>query len=244
MKINELNPKQKITIISLGFIFIILFISLFFFIKPANKYGADIGINNYDKYISNLPADRRDSLNSSLYNLVKYNSKSGKSNINDATVRGDSVEYNYNKTTNINSGSFIVDIPSIKQSYLLSYRWSSDNSNVNLGGYTATAACVPSKKLIYSNFDCKDSFANSPDITSSDPILSHLPYSTFNYTVTGKYNDNNKLDLNVNIILYSSDTRDGQRDNSISKYKSQVIDWIKSINLNPDNYLINYIIHG
>lgn len=220
-----------------------MFALLFLFV-PGNKYGNGIGVNNYDKYASNLPVDRRDSINATLYKIIKDNSKNGNININDAAIRKDSAEYIYNKTTNINSGSFIIDIPSIKQSYLISYEWSSDENNSNLSGYSATATCLSTDKLIYGDFNCKDNFSNSKNNIDRDPILNYLPYSTFNYTITASINSQNKADLNVGMVLYSSDTRDGNRDNSINKYKTEIINWIKSKSLNPDNYLINYSING
>jgi hypothetical protein len=241
MRINKLNPKQKIIIISLVFLLIIISMSLFF-IKLHDNNNGTIGINNYNKYTANLPADRRDAINNTLYKIVENNSNSNNPSINDAAVRDNSVEDNYNNTTNIHSGFFIVDMKSIKQSYLISYKWSSDENNINLGGYTATASCLSLDKLLYGDFNCKDDFANSTNTTSRNPILDYLPYSTFNYTVTAN-NDSGKITLNVNIILYSSDTRNGQRDNSISKYKTEITDWIKSKKLSPDNYLMNYTIN-
>lgn len=242
MRIRELETKQKIIIISIGFIFIALFL-LLLFINPGNKYGEGISVNNYDKYISNLPADRRNALNSSLYIITKNNLKTDDINIKDASIREDSVEYNYDKSTNINSGSFIVDMQSVKQSYFMTYEWSSDANNANFSGYTATSACLPASDLIYGAFDCIDGFANSKSNAESDPILIHLPYSTFNYTVTADINANNKADLNVNMVLYTSDTRDGNRDNSINKYKTEITNWITSIGLSPADYLINYSIN-
>lgn len=240
MTINGLNKQQKTVILLLGLLFITIFV-LLFFLQPSNKYGNEIGVNNYDKYISNLPTDRKDSINSTLYNITKNNLKSGNPNINDATIRDKSVDYNYDKTTNVHSGSFIVDMPSIKQSYLISYEWSSDSNNGNLSGYTAAATCLPSDKLIYGDFGCKDDFTPKNN-TNRDPILGYLPYSTFNYSITAN-NDSGKISLNVSIFLYLSDTRDGGKDASISKYKSQVINWIKSKKLNPADYTIYYSIH-
>ena len=241
MKLSELSTKQKIVIISVVILFIAFFI--LFIIRPNNGYGNEVGINNYDKYISNLPADRRNSINSTLYNIIKNNLKSGNPKVKDATIREKSVINNYNKITNVNSGTFIVDIPSIKQSYSIYFEWSADINNVNLSGYTAAASCLSKDKLIYGDFGCKDDFTNNKTNNDSSIILDYLPYSTFNYTITADLNDNNKVSLNVAMILYSTDTRDGNRDNSISKYKSEIVNWIKSKSLNPDNYVINYSIN-
>ncbi len=239
MKIRDLEKRQKIILFFAVVIFIVIFILLFFF-QPSNKYGSFINIKGYDKYIPNLPTDRKDSLNNTLYNITKANLKSDKLNINDANIRDGSVNYSYDEQTNINYGSFIVDIQSIKQSYLMSYEWSSDSLNNNLSGYTATASCLPSDKIIYNNFNCEDS---SSFDNKKDPILDYLPHSTFNYTVTANIDDKNKTNLNVDIILYSSDTRNNERDSSINKYKAEVVDWIKSINLNPDDYTITYTVN-
>lgn len=239
---NWLGKEQKIIISSVVIIFLIV-LALLFLLIPGNQYGNGISVNNYDKYVPNLPTDRRDSINTALYKIAKDNSNGKDINIKDATIRIDSVSYSYNKTTNINSGSFIVDMPSVKQSYLISYEWSSDENNVNLSGYSAAAACLPTNKLIYGNFNCKDSFLNSKNSTDRDPMLNLLPHSTFNYIINANINSQNKVDLEANIILYSSDTRDGNRDNSINKYKNEITDWIKSNGLNPSDYLISYSIN-
>lgn len=239
---DQLGKKQKYIIISICFVILAIFISLFF-IKPVSKYGNGVSVNNYDKYTPNLPTDRRDSINTALYKITKSNLNNKDINIKDAVIRKEFVEYNYNKSTDINSGSFIVDMQSIKQSYLISYEWSSDNNNVNLSGYSAVATCLPVDKLIYGIFNCVDSFSGSVNNIKRDPILNYLPYSTFNYVITANMNSKNKVDLVANIILYSSDTRDGNRDNSISKYETEITNWINSKGLNPNDYFIDYIIN-
>jgi hypothetical protein len=241
VKIRELEPKQKIIIVSIIVVFISLIV-LLFLLLPKNGYGSGISVNNYDKYIKNLPTDRKNSINSALYKIVATNSQTDNINVNDATIRDGSAKYSYDRTTNVNSGSFIVDMESIKQSYMISYEWSSDSKNSNLSGYSAIATCLASADFIYGEFGCVDSFANSKSYTERDPILKYLPYSTFNLSVTANVISNDRVDLNVNIILYSSDTRDGQRDISIAKYKTEIVEWIRSLGLNPDDYLIIYSI--
>ncbi len=240
----QLTKKQILIIISLGIVFLALFIALYIFTRPVSKYGAGINVSGYNKYISNLPSDRRDSINTALYKITKSNSNNANLNIKDATIRADSVTYNYDKTTDINSGSFIVDMQSIKQSYQITYEWSSDSNNPDLSGYSSTASCLPVNKLIYGNFNCQDSFSGTVNNIKRDPILDYLPYSTFNYVVTANTNNPDKVELDVSIILYSSDTSYGNRDSSIAKYEAQVTDWIKSKGLSPTNYLINYTING
>jgi len=200
----------------------------------------EIHINAYDTYIPNLPAFVRDALNQSLCANVKTNLKSSNFNVGDANIRDGSVEFEFDEIKT-HSGSFIVDIQSIRQSYEMSYKWSQDKNKNILGVYTATK-CLPSNKLLFGDFDCKDYLTDSANETKPNPILDYLPYSTFNYSIKAN-NDSGKLELDADIFLYSADTRDGGRDESIKKYKSEVIDWIKSKELNPDDYSINYNIN-
>lgn len=239
MIINQLTKKQKIISILLILIFITIFVLLFLF-QSGNKYGDEINISGFDKYISNMPADRKSAINSSLYNIIESNLKSNKFDIKDAIIRESSVKDNYNNSTNINSGSFIVDIPSIKHSYLISYEWSSDSNNINMSGYGAIASCLPINELIYDDFNCKDDFNQYK--TQADPILNYLPYEKPNYIITADIN-NSRTILNINLTLYGYDTRDNTEEEAINKYKTEIINWIKSINLNPDNYSLNYIIN-
>jgi hypothetical protein len=241
---NQLSKKQKIIIALIVITLIGLLVLSYFLTRPVSVYGSGISVSGYDKYISNLPADRRDSINTALYKIVKDNSNNSNVAVKDASIRSGSVTYNYDKTTNVNSGSFIVDMQSIKQSYLITYEWSTDSNNPDLSGYSSTASCLPIDKLMYGDFSCQDSFSSSDNTKNRDPILDLMPYSTFNYVVTANTNDPNKVELDANIILYSADTRDGNRDKSITNYETEITDWIKSKGLNPTDYLINYTISG
>lgn len=209
--------------------------------QTHNKNNKEIQINNYDALIPDLPADRKKALDITLYNVVKNNLKTENFNINDATIRDGSVISEFDKSANIHTGSFIVDLPSIEQSYKATYIWSADKNNINAVGYTATIACLPTDKLVYGNFDCVDDFSHSKIKAERDPILNSLPYSTFNYSITAD-NDSGKIGLNIDIFLYLADTRDGGRDASIKQYESDALDWIKSKKLNPDDYTIKYTI--
>ncbi|MFZ2992017.1 MAG: hypothetical protein WA087_04135 [Candidatus Saccharimonadales bacterium] len=208
--------------------------------EKNDKYGNEIVINNYNEHVSDLPQDRKDALNSTLYNIVKNNLGSDNFDVNDATIRDGSAKNKYDEPTDINSGSFIVDMPSIKQSYLMTYKWTSKKNSSNLGGYTATAECLTPNKLAYGEFNCEDDFSKSKNNTERNPIMKHLPYSTFNYVISANTDKKGEVTLDVEIILYSADTRDGEREESIKKYKKEVEKWVESTGLDSNNYPINY----
>ena len=69
--------------------------------------------------------------------------------------------YNYNAKYNGHLGEFVVDIPSVQQSYLIKFN-SDDGSISSLGGYTVLIYCLSEDKMIYPDFDCKD---NLPFVT-------------------------------------------------------------------------------
>lgn len=233
--------KNKIKLLIAGGIFL-LSISLFsFFYMNRYNYGNEITINGYNKYVKDLPDERRHMLNAQLYDTLLLNNKEEKiTKIKDANIREGSATTNYDSETMVHSGNFIVDILSLKQSYKLSYEWST-SKNAGFSGYTALVLCLTNEKTIYPKFDCKDMFTELNK--NRDPIESNLPYSNFHYRIRGKHDTDGNFFLNVEIILNSSDVRDGGRQASIDRYKKEITDWITSIGFDPSKYTVSYTIN-
>ncbi len=242
IKLNELNKQQKIIIITVISAFVLLF-TLLIFLQPSNPYGEFVGINNYNEYLPSLPKDSQYASNNQLRNIVKVNNPSiDIKSINDASIRDGSSVDNYDKDDNMHYGSFIIDIKSIKQSYLASYYWSNNPDNPNNTKYSGTIKCLPVKDLIYGGFNCKDDFNNSITKENIDPIMDFLPYDTLHIRVTANSNIKGKVSLNATIILSLADTRNDQTENSVNKYKNQINTWIISSGLSPNDYPITYTI--
>jgi len=78
-----------------------------------------------------------------------------------------------------------------------------------------------------------------------DPILSHLPYGGLNFKLTALNEDagdgNSKLVLEAELLLDKSDVQ-GDENAAVSEYKLQVTDYIKSLDLKPENYTIRYMV--
>lgn len=242
------NIRKKIVVLFIIFWVILALVLIIFTIynNSANKYGDYVEISNISNYIKYKPQDKNtmDFIKHNLLETIRLNTqnKTQPNSVKDIIVRDNSFQQNYDQTIDIYTVKFIVDIPSLSQSYLVNYQWSNKEDNIHINENGTMVVCLPPQQLIYKEFNCKDSFSIQKG--NVDPMVEFLPYSTFNYTVTATMKDNDKVDLDVNMILYSSDTRDGNRDNAIAKYKTEIIDWIKSIKLNPDDYLINYSING
>ena len=236
MKIGNLNLGKKVAFVYLAFIILILIITAIIINTKDN------GINNYNKYLSNLPNNTRSSINSGLYNIVKWNSTSDKIDTSDAKIRDGSTIYNQDSSTKIYSGSLIVDLEKNKQSYQVFFRWT-DSSSVSISGDTVNIVCLPKEKLIYGDFNCKDSTSDYQDYINKNPILNYLPHYTDNYAVKANIDGDRVIGLNVSIVLYGVDIKENSKEEAVNKYKLEFNNWLKSLNLNTDKYIINYTVN-
>ena len=237
-----MSARKKVMII-ISIVFFLVVVIIVAYVKSIeNPFGNYIKIQNYGKYISDLPREKKHFLNSSLYGLVKMNTVGDKKiKVDDAFIREGSVNVGYDKDIDIHHGSFIVDMESIKQSYGLDFEWSSKANNSDFMNTGPPSNCLPIEDLKYGDFGCRDAVTEmEKDI---DPIIEHLPYSTFHHYVTANVGDDGKTGLDVIIYLISSETIEENRQPAIDRYKAEIIEWIKSINLNPDDYIINYQIN-
>lgn len=111
-------------------------------------------INNYDAIVHNLPITTRNETNRMLlYTLYANNIHTKPSDI---TIRKGSYSQSIIDTNlMIYRTTYIVDIPSIKQSYQVSNLYSPIPKN-NPTSYTTTVTCLDSANLIYGPFNCTD----------------------------------------------------------------------------------------
>lgn len=201
-------------------------------------YGTEITISNFSSKINNLPDDRKASISAYLYDTVKKNSNQSitVAEIGEAIIRENSNSQVFNSEAKVFNGSFIVDIEKIKQSYKIEYVYSSDKNSDQLGGYEVLVLCLPSDKLIYGSFDCKELFEDSEGI---DPIVTALPYSTLSYEI--RYIDTGKEKSTLTIRLFVSEAdRSTDEAAAVNSYKQEALNWLISKGFNPDNYEITY----
>lgn len=201
-------------------------------------YGTEITIGNFDSKIKNLPADRKSSISAYLYDTVKKNTNQSITldEIGEAVIRENSNSQIFKSDAKVFSGSFIVDIEKIKQSYKIEYVYSSDKNSGQLGGYEVLILCLPSDKLIYGSFDCKELFEDSEGI---DPIVTSLPYSTLSYEIRFIETGKDKPTLAIQLFISEAD-RSTNETAAVNQYKQEALDWLKSRGFSPDNYEITY----
>lgn len=82
-------------------------------------------------------------------------------------------------------------------------------------------------------------------ITHTDPILKHLPHSTLEFELSPLVTQNEInepiLVLEARLLLTSADVNIDPKA-ATEKYKQSVIEYIKSLDLKPDDYTIRYIV--
>ena len=239
--LEGLSKKQKkIVLISAGlFVLISAFVVIYSFANSSkNQFGDSIKIKNFDKLVKNLPKYQKDSIESKLYQVVKNNSSDGANlKISDANIRDKSASQGFNSKTKAYTGYFIVDIPSVKQSYQVNYFYPTDPSLVPPPGYVMTITCPLEQQLIYGSFNCKDE--SSDQISTIDPLLKYLPKSTLTYEITPTIDNNKITKLNIRLLLSGADYRTGVN-NAINKYKAEALSFIRATGQDPSKYTIEY----
>lgn len=122
----------------------------------SSKGDLVVTINNLNTYATNIPQNEVDFINDQLSRTVSLNGINHP--ITDAVVR----DGTYNQTVIDNNNmiyqtTFIVDIPSIKQSYVIENIYSPlPKEQTGLIDYTTLVLCPASEQLIYGEFDCTD----------------------------------------------------------------------------------------
>jgi len=238
--LDKLSPKTKIAIIVIAAVLFVGIIILVAVLNSQNQYGNSITINNFESTVKNISKERRDSIGAMLYNTVKSNSISEDviKKISDANIRKDSAVQNYDSNLKVYSGSFIVDIESVKQSYLIQYTYSPSSNTADISGNPTAVVCLDKSQLLYGDFACKDIF--SEQTGSQDPIMAYLPKSTLSYQADATVDSNNQLQsIEVKLLLSNADYKTGIN-SAVAQYKKEFRDWMLSLGLNPDGYTINY----
>ncbi|MEV8358478.1 hypothetical protein [Microbacterium sp. NPDC076895] len=239
-------PRKRIVIAG-AVLLVLLFIGLVIWLWPRgedNQYGEGVEIGGYSGQVNNLPSDYLDGFEAALLKMVRYNgiSDAEASDIRDATIRDGSAKQTYldGKGTGY-SGSFIVDIASIKQSYEIQYEYAAPNTGVTTSGYPVLVNCLDTDQLIYGDFGCKNLYAaESEDL---DPLVSHLPYKNLTYQINADSTaGGDKLRLNVKLSIPDIDLSgdEASRRQTITLYKAEVTKWISSQGVDPANYDIHY----
>ena len=124
-----------------------------------NEKPNPINITNFDTVVKNLPSTERATLETILASTIKQNTSANitLTSVKDATIRDGTYVQNYDSQKYVYSTQFIVDIPSLKQSYKITDKYSPlPPEQSGLFDYTQLVLCPSQDELIYGSFNCKD----------------------------------------------------------------------------------------
>ncbi|MBQ6393751.1 hypothetical protein IJH74_00685 [Candidatus Saccharibacteria bacterium] len=221
-------------------IFTIIIISAIVIILiPKSKYSdTQVKINNLEEISKNYPKnpEKIDFITHALYSTIDYNTNINPKDVKDINIRNDTYVQIDNPRLGTHEVSYIVDIPSLEQSYQLHYIWADqDNNNESgSGDYTDYASCLQDESLaIYPDFNCQDMFSIAAG--TNDRVIYFLPYfdPLDRFSASYLIDSSNRLTINVSI-------NDCSNQELSSIYKTVADTWLKENNITTDNYIIKY----
>lgn len=104
--------------------------------------------------------------------------------------------------------------------------------------YDFVAKDIPFDKLSSSQRQAILKYQDTPYPTRNDPILNFLPHGDLNYELSANV-QGTKLIIQARLLLSAADVRINEAA-AVAKYKEQVVGYIKSKNLDPSKYTIEY----
>lgn len=233
--------KPLVIAILCGGVFVVVVIAMIVLavIHNTQKDDSSITIQNYGTYVKNLSDSEKKNIEMTLYSTVSKNSSGSVagSTIKDASIRDSSYSQSLNEE--VYTTRFIVDIPSIKQSYEVKDLFSHQPvSKSGLTDYTTLVLCLDKSQLKYGDFNCQDRISEEAGLQKSDPILQYLPVSNLDYDLSLN-SQSDTLKLTAKLNLTGVDYTTGE-DEAVARYKAEIQDWFTSKNLDINNYSIEY----
>lgn len=123
----------------------------------AEGQMGQVVIENFSKSVANLSASEQTNIQGALYNvMILNNSQNDVLKTSDATIRDGSVEQTYDQEHYLYSTHFLIDIPSLKQTYQIYDKYSSVPSIQKEIKSGLSALCPEESQLKYGNFSCTD----------------------------------------------------------------------------------------
>lgn len=235
------TPEQKRFVLVGSFVLLVSLLVLMGVVViiqnfTKNPFGSAITMAGYDQTIQTLPKEYKDSFDAMLYKIVALNSGDKKaSGVRDASIRVGSHKVK-TATDSRHAGLFIVDIPSLRQSYEVQYEYTSNVRDNFTSGYPLLISCPKKDQLRYGDFQCKDIY--SQKFETVDPITTQLPHETIDYVINSVVDENNDTSLVVTIYLSMADVSNPQQ--KVERVKADVMKWLQSKAIDPSVYEMRY----
>ncbi len=234
-----MDKQRKILLFSvIGIFGLLILVSCgLFLLSPQKKdtiEDSHFGIKNLSTYVKK--SDERKYIEWNIYALAFPSVAEGKESYT-GYVRDDS----FNETKDPNGTkdiSFIVDVETVQQSWLITVKYGKDKKILPSG---VIAACVNAKDIIYKNSTTciTPSMTNTPtDVYKNDPIVQSLPYNGPFYSI-----NSTQIDGEIFIVVKIQTNHYANDATSIAtfnRHKSSSITWMKERNPDLSSYKIEW----
>ena len=236
-KLNKFQQyiQQNPIIVGIFIIFQIIFIVLLIFVFKNINTGtfeiSNLSVTNLTKDIKDLPSGSAESIQRVLYDTIALNGGTLTSIENsDAQIRDNTLVELYFDKQNMHYVMFVVDIPSLQQSYQIFHEWTDQASNPYYMTNRGTMVMCPLENdIIYSDFKCHDDFNHlGQNIVTSEFIQYFNP--RFNYFSAYLNLDNPSVIIINPSVTYDNDAATKSR--CIEEVKAT----INSLGISPDYY--------
>ena len=171
MDLYEIITKYKKAIVIIFIALVALVIALTAFYTNKNPYGDQVVINNLSQYTQgkNPDKDTLHSVQHSLFTMMQRNNTNeiSQSSIGDTLIREGTYNQSHDEQTGKYDVNFIVDIPNLKQSYLVNYQWIEGDSAETIDQYGIQVSCLPDEQLTMGEFSCEDLASDMMGTTDS-----------------------------------------------------------------------------
>ena len=145
-------------IVFIAIVIIVVVISLIVN-RIIDSHDQKITVTNLGSYAGDLPTDIREDIYANVFLAAQSNSP----DLSDeslssasATIRDNTFTSAYASSEQIYSGSFIVDIPNLEQSYKVYYGWTKDSEKANQYFYNGNVviSCLTPDQYVYQFSPC------------------------------------------------------------------------------------------
>jgi hypothetical protein len=204
--------------------------------NSINPWGESIEISNLSRSFPGLPTEKGQYIRAMARTVAIQNGAEAET-LKKGALRDGTAESSYDSSTNVNVGSFILDIESAKQSYRVGFDWSSDADNMYLSSDGITIGCLSDEELIYGRFDCSGFPDNAT--TPVNKIEEILPYATGSYNI---YSNGTMADGKFSITVYTTLDLDDSRSFSeqIIATRTAALKYLRDNGFEPAEYTIVY----
>lgn len=227
---TNLTKRQKIAIFVFAQLLVIVcIIFVVFGLKKGEQQH--LAFEETNEWIDlDIPDDSKDFIADNVWQIVQNNLKGADiDKINDAVIR----DGTYNEKENADGTiaiSFLVDIDSLKQTYVVNTGWDSNKSEL----YDIVVDCPPLNQMKYKETVCYGAYYNtySPELYlpySETSVVSDAEGQTIeagNYYITA---DSYNKEINIRVSICD-----------VEKYKAEALKYLESTPIKLSEYTINY----